>query len=462
MGENTSKASNVLPLRGILYDPFKAGDLSKVMAPPYDVISQEYQDVLYTRHPNNIVRLILGKTGENDAPGNNRYTRAKDGFYAWLKDGVLVRDTMPAIYYYTQTYRYLEREVVRKGFIALARLRDLGEGNVHPHEKTLAGPKADRLNLMLSCKANLCCIFSLYSEPLGGREGIVWMLEKNTATAPLIDVQDDDGVINRVWRIVSKPVIDAVVLRMEDKPLFIADGHHRYETALNYRNLMRRETGRTSGREPFDYVMMYFSNMDDEGMTIMPTHRVIHSLKGFDPDSFLKAIADYFDVEGFGFNAEGWREARKRFTERLAAKEREAVTAFGLYMRGRDSYLVLTLKDMSVMDTFFDALTPWVYKSLDVTVLHSLILGRVLNITQGSQERQENIVYVKGLDKAFSEVGKEPNQILFVMNPTRIEQVRAVAEAGLVMPQKSTYFYPKLLSGLVINYLGEDGSAPGL
>lgn len=446
--------SEILPFKGVLFNPEKVGDLNKVMAPPYDVISPKLQDDLYSRHPNNIVRLEFGKTSPGDSGGNDRYSRAASFLHKWLADGELVRDERPAIYYYTQTYTLADgKKQTRKGFIALSKLQEFGKGSIHPHEKTLSGPKADRLKLMQACESNFSCIFSLYSEP---ELGINRTLDEAAkGMAPLISVVDDDGIENRLWRIDEPRVTGRVSEAMRGKPLFIADGHHRYETALNYRNLMREKNRNYTGNEPYNYVMMYFSNMDDQGMTIWPTHRVIHSLKGFDAYSFIKECKNYFDFEEFAFDDRSEPEARKNFINRVGAAGKTA-TSFGLFIRGGNVYYVLTLKTKDMMDRVFGDKIPDVFKGLDVTVLHSLILNRILGITQEAQEKQENLIYVKSYDEAVSAGKKDSNQLVFILNPTRIQQVKSVAEAGLVMPQKSTYFYPKLLTGLVMNLLEEN------
>lgn len=445
--------AKIAPFRGILYNPKKAGNLNKVMAPPYDVISPAFQDELYKRHPNNIVRLILGKTFQDDRQGNDRYSRAALDFKKWQDEGILIRDEKPAIYYYVQVYKLKDGErKARKGFIALAKLEEFGKGGIHPHEKTLAGPKADRLKLMEACNANFSCIFSLYSEP---EKTINKLLEDCCLNgSPIIDVADDDGVESKVWRIGEGDIIENVVEMMSGKPLFIADGHHRYETALNYRNMMKDKINGYTGKEAFNYVMMYFSNMDDEGMTIMPTHRIIHGIQKFNQKAFLASCSHFFDIEEVKWDGKIEPRVRKEFYKRMEDSGAR-LPSFGLYINGIDSYFVLELKQKDTMDKVFGSSIPDVFKSLDVTVLHALILNNILGISAAAQENQTNLVYVKGLDDAIEEAKKDDRQMAFLLNPTKIEQVKAVASAGQVMPQKSTYFYPKLLSGLVINPIGQ-------
>ncbi|MBI5328626.1 MAG: DUF1015 domain-containing protein [Deltaproteobacteria bacterium] len=462
--------AKIAPFKGILYNPNKVGDLNKIMAPPYDVISPAFQDELYKRHPHNIIRLILGKTFPDDAASNDRYSRAAADFKKWRDEDILVIDKTPAIYYYIQVYKVgtdlksvpsgqplTNIELVngqrraRKGFIALARLEEFGKGGIHPHEKTLAGPKADRLKLMEACNANFSCIFSLYSEP---HKTINRLLEDCCINgSPIIDVADDDGVESKVWRIDRPETIKKVVEAMSDKPLFIADGHHRYETALNYRNMMREQLKDYTGNELFNYVMMYFSNMDDEGMTIMPTHRIIHSITDFKPNTFLANCSSFFDIEEFKWNGKVEPRVRKEFYKSMEDTGAR-LPSFGLYINGIDSYFALALKQKDTMDEVFGSSIHDVFKSLDVTVLHALILNNILGISSAAQENQTNLVYIKSMDDAIEETKKHGRQMAFLLNPTKIEQVKAVASSGQVMPQKSTYFYPKLLSGMVINPIG--------
>ncbi len=451
--------ADVVPFRGILYNPEKVGDVAKVTAPPYDVISPDLQEELYKRHPNNIVRLILGRTSPQDRPGSDRYSRAGDELRKWIDEGVLVRDPKPALYVYAQTYEVQGIRRTRKGFIALSRLEEFGKGRVHAHEKTLSGPKADRLRLMEACRANLSCIFSLYSEPEGvePEKRLGALVDSCMDTEPLIEVTDDDGVENMLWRVTDPEIIKRISSSMEGKTLFIADGHHRYETAVNYMRLMRERKKDFTGREPFNYVMMYFSDIDDKGLVVMPTHRVVHGLKGFDAGAMLEALKDFFEIDAIAFDSGSEKEAREELYRRMDALAPEA-TVFGLYIRGRDAYYLLRLKRDASGNDLLGESVPEVFRDLDVTVLHSLVLERILNITAEAQRKQENLFYVKGRDRALEECRNRHAQLVFLMNPTKIEQVKKVAEAGLVMPQKSTYFYPKLLSGLVINPLDMDES----
>ncbi len=439
----------IAPFKGLLYNKEKVKDLSKVMAPPYDVISPEFQDELYKRHPENIIKLILGKTNPDDKAGSDRYSRAAADFAKWQKQGVLSRDEKPALYAYFQSYTPKGgAETTRKGFIGAVKLEELGKGSIHPHEKTLSGPKADRLSLMKACNANLSCIFAIYPEGKDApkEKTINRLLDSAVQGEPIIDVSGDDGVRNRVWRVDDSASIKKITEAMKGKPLFIADGHHRYETALNYKKFMLDQTKNPTFEEPFNYAMMYFTSMNDDGLEIWPTHRVVHGLKGFDAGKFIEKCKEYFIVEDFP------RVKKDEFLKKMAENSREK-TRFGVAIRGEDAYRLISLKDKSMMDSLFGNSIAEEHKTLDVSILHFLILNRILGISQESQEKQENLVYVKDMAGALKAVEEGSNQLVFLMNPTKVEDVKRVSEAGLLMPQKSTYFYPKLLSGLVINPL---------
>lgn len=416
------------------------------MAPPYDVISPALQEDLYRRSPFNIVRLILGKTGPDDSAESNRYSRAAADFAAWQAQGVLSRDSEPSLYLYDQIYAVEDGSAVtRKGFIALTRLEDFSSGVVKPHEKTLAGPKADRLLLTRACSANFSPIFSLYSDPCCALEALG---QRFKAGEPVIDVADDDGVRHRLWPVDDTAFIARVRELLESKPLFIADGHHRYETALNYRDEMRAQHPGFTGREPFNYVLMYFANMEDQGMTIFPTHRLIFGLPDFSAASLVQRLHDDFLVEEMQIDPSD-NAALANLRQQLA-RAGQSARALGLYL-GNRRFVMLTLKDEKRMDQLFDPRSPAALRTLDVSILHRLILEEYLGITAKDQENQTYLRYVKGFGEPFASVDRGDGQMAFLLNPTRMSEVRDVANAGEKMPQKSTYFYPKLLSGLVIN-----------
>lgn len=439
----------IAPFKGILYNPEKIRDMSKVIAPPYDVISADGQERLYQTSDYNIVRLDFAKGSPSDNDVNNRYTRAASDFEKWVDEGVLVRDEKPAIYIYEQDYRLQDGTIkTRKGFMSLVRLEDFDSGVILPHERTLSGPKTDRLNLTRATGANFSPIFSLYSDP---EMKTCTLLSKESENSPLISVQGEDGVANRLWRVSDEEIIKGLVREMADKTIFIADGHHRYETALNYRNEMREKHPGYTGKEGFNYTLMYFSNMDDEGLTVFPTHRLIYGLTDFEPKLFEERLSENFEIERLAVPATGRLHAT--FMKRL--KERGLNNhSFGVYSTGWNHAAIITLKDEDVMDRFV-AEHSKAYGRLDVTILHTLIIENILGVSKESQERKENIEYIQDEGEGLSKVVDRKRQILFILNPTKVGEVKEVATARDKMPQKSTYFYPKLLTGLVLNQIGD-------
>jgi uncharacterized protein (DUF1015 family) len=438
--------AQVIPFRGIRYDPARVGDLDRVVSPPYDVVGPELQEELYRRSPYNIVRIDYGKERAEDDAVHNRYARGAALLREWLRNGVLRQDSEPSLYYQEEDYEgeFGERQT-RTGFFVAVRIEDPGSGLYRPHEKTMAGPKADRLRLTQACRANLSPVFSLYDDPelqaLHHLEGVA------SSQPPLLAVTADDGVVTRLWRVVEQSRIRPVAAALEGKSFFIADGHHRYETALNYRNLMRETHPRASGREPWNYVLMYLSNLHAPGLTVLPTHRAVYGLEGFELGSFLPRLGEYFDVEEVAGGPEG-------LLARMRA-HRGQRPAFGLAAKGQEGPWLAVLRDAAPVQRLMAARVPEVLRALDVTLLHALVLEQILGIDEKAQEEQRNLRYVKGSRELFRIVREEDVQLGFLLNPTRVEQVQEVAEQGQRMPQKSTFFYPKLVTGLVIHPLFE-------
>ena len=425
----------ILPFRGLRYNQKKV-DMYNVVAPPYDVISPQHQKRLYERSPYNVVRLILGR--EED-----RYASAASFLKQWKHDEVLLPDGEPSFYLLHQTFQGRDdTTIVRKGMIALCRLEEFDKKIVLPHEKTLSKPREDRLKLMKSTGANFSQIFSFYSDP---EKKIDHHFNGTSKTAPIMDVTYED-VQNQVWRISDSSVIRAVQDDLRSKQVLIADGHHRYETALEYRELMRSANPGQTGNEPYNYVMMFFTNVDDEGLVIYPTHRLVHSLPSFEPARFLEAVSRHFIVREF-----------KDEEAAVSALESSSVPSFAVLMQGNPSIQMLSLRPASVPSEVVSDDVPDIVKQLDVTVLHSVILKDILGISPEAQVQKKNLEYVRDSQEAFQAVLKGSAQLAFVMNATKIQQVRDVAVSGYTMPQKSTFFYPKLLSGLVINDMNAGG-----
>ncbi|MBI5749033.1 MAG: DUF1015 domain-containing protein [Nitrospinae bacterium] len=444
--------AKIIPFKGILYNKEKIRDIKDVVAPPYDVISPAEQEELYKRHENNVVRLILGKESNSDTPDNNRYTKARDSFDSWQKDSILIKDAFPSIYVYSQEYHLGETEGFEKkrrlGFIALSKLEDFGEGKIHPHENTLAKPKEDRLKLMQHCHANFSSIFGLFSDP---SKRIDSVLKDYMRHSPLYDLVDDAGMRHTLWAIRDNRAIQIITSVMSDKQVFIADGHHRYETAINYRNEMRGKLPDFSGEELYNYVMMYFTNTNSEGLSILPIHRLISNLSDFDKKKIVEKAGEFFNIEKLSFNESDEKTAKQKlFSDMKERGEKEHI--FGVYL-GDDEYLLLTLKDEDVLDKLITNSRHPSWKKLDVTILHTLLIEKVLRISEKNLAEQKNITYTISGDEAIKDVKGGKYQIALFLNPTKIEEVKDVATAGEKMPQKSTFFYPKLITGLVMNKL---------
>lgn len=419
----------IIPFQGYFYNQQKV-NIHDVVAPPYDVISPQQQAALYDRSPHNVVRLILGR--EED-----RYAAAARYLQEWIRDGILVRDREPAIYVLHQTFEAENRQVItRKGFIALCKLEEFEKRIVLPHEKTLAKPREDRFKLFKATNCNFSQIFSLYSDP---EQRIDRAFNGFINDTPAVDVLFED-VRNTLWRIPDERAIRTVQALMKDKQVLIADGHHRYETALAYRDLNRADNPHHTGNELYNYVMMFFTNIDDEGLVIYPTHRLVHSLPSFDPQSFFKSAEEFFVIREY-----------KTKDDLIWALRSSPVSAFGAATGERPHYHLLTLKPSQDIRTVIGDSMPDELLMLDATLLHVLLIGRALNISVDAQEQKRNLDYVRHHDEAIEAVHSGRAQIAFIMNPTKIAQVRAVARAGYTMPQKSTFFFPKLVSGIVLH-----------
>lgn len=424
---------DIKPFRGILYNPSKVS-LADVVAPPYDVISPELQATLYDANPYNIVRLILGR--EED-----RYSSAAHHFQQWQQEQILVRDERPALYVLHQMFEDLSgRWVTRRGFIALCRLEEFDKRVVLPHEKTLAKPREDRLNLLRATKANFDQVFSLYSDPHSEIDQYLNGVAKNS---PIMDVAFED-VENKVWRLQDEQAINAIQIFLAEKQVLIADGHHRYETALAYREECRSKNPGHRGNELYNYVMMFFTNIDDESLVIYPTHRLVHSLARFDRSTFLTKLGEHFIIREF-----------REYEDVAEGMKSSSVPAFGIVLQGDPFLYLATLKPAYTGSNLVAEDLPSAVKELDISLLHSHILKRLLGISVEAQELKKNIDYVKEARQAVARVREGTAQIAFFLNPTPIDRVRAVARAGYTMPQKSTYFYPKLLSGLILHSLTE-------
>jgi len=409
--------AKIYPFRSLRYAPDKV-PLAKVVTQPYDKISREMQERYYAAHLNNIVRVVFGKTDPSDSPQNNVYTRAAAYLKEWRASGILQQLPEPALFVYFQRFTIPDQKELhlRKGFVGLGRLEDYANKIVFPHERTLTGPKQDRLELLRHTRTQFEQIFMLYEDP-GQR--IDHVMDEIARRNPDVQIKDEYGVEHTMWTVTDHEKIRFIQGQMEDKKLIIADGHHRYETALAYRDEMQ-------GAKGSERIPMTFFNMHSPGLTILPTHRVLANLPAFDSKSLFSRTAEFFDV--------------------VESSNRDRVT-IGVFADGRVSFLRLKLSlDLRLlMPDLSDR-----QRALDVVILHRLIFEKCLGITEEAIKRESYITYVREREAAIGAVREGTAQAAFLLNPTRLDQLRDIAFEGNVMPQKSTDFYPKVLSGLTM------------
>jgi uncharacterized protein (DUF1015 family) len=446
---NTLLMAHITPFRALRYDPNRVA-LTEVATQPYDKITPEMQDRYYAANPHNLVRIILGKRNASDGTQDNPYTRAASFFAEWRTKGIFLQDPKPSIYRYTQRFAAPgnKLDLERRGFIALGKVEDYSAGIVFRHEQTLAKPKADRLDLLRATRAHFGQIFMLYSDPSAEIETALVSTE-----APVIEMRDEYGVLHQVWRISAPETLDFVRSKMQDKKLIIADGHHRYETALTYRN-ERRAAAVAAGAgqggvsaashhgqvpAPYEFAMMTLINMDSPGLLILPTHRVVHGLSSFSMESLRQGAKEFFSVEEVDASIDASRAT--------SILKEAGQTGTALLAVGRDR--VFLLSRCKAPAAVFGGLSLR-QQGLDVVQLHKCLLEGVLGISEEAIRNQQNVTYIRDAAEAMNMVRQGKADVAFLMNPARMEQIRDIAFAGEVLPQKSTDFYPKLLSGLTV------------
>jgi uncharacterized protein (DUF1015 family) len=435
----------ISPFRAWRYDPERV-PVQQTVTQPYDKITPAMQDQYYEASHYNLVRIILGKRLPEDAAAENVYTRAASDFQSWRQSGILRRDNEPSVYRYSQTFllpaasgasQANQVKAERRGFIAVGRIEEYSAGVVFRHEQTLAKPKADRLDLLRATRAHFGQLFMLYN----GAGKVDALLQSAAAPMPDIEVTDEYGVVHRVWKISDAATIASVRDQMKDRKLIIADGHHRYETALTYRDERRASAETGSGMPaPYDSVMMTFVDMDLPGLVILPTHRLVFGLSNFSAAQFQADARQFFNVEEVDAGIDATRATA------ILQQAGHAGTAL-LAVSADRAFLLHTPKAVST--GIFGKLSLR-QQALDVVQLHKCLLEGVLKISEEAIRNQENVTYCRETTEALAQVQAGKAQMAFLMNPVRMEQVRDIAFAGEVLPQKSTDFYPKLLSGLTI------------
>ena len=421
--------AEVRPFRALRYNGEKIKDFSCVMAPPYDVISEEMQEELYSKDPHNIIRLILGKDLEGDNAEGNKYTRAKSFMDEWIKDGVLLKEEEEAFYIYEQEYDIKGQKYRRRGFLGLMRIE--GEEMVVPHEKTHSKPKEDRLNLIQKVESNLSPIFTLYDDE--GRVVKEVLYKAVSSEEAIIDIVIGE-VRHKLWRLSDPASVEKIRLAMKDKKVFIADGHHRYEVARTYRDLKRKEDS-YDGRA--DNVLMFFADMlDADNLTVLATHRVLKDISGLSEEKIIEKLSVNFELTECA--------SLEDLMEKLEENSHKPYF-YGFF--GGTKYIMLQARKTEALKEMMDESKKDEWKELDVSLLHSALLDNILAL----KDKEGNITYVKEPGEGVSLVEEGSHSCVFFLNPTKLNQLKNIAEAGEVMPQKSTFFYPKLLTGLVIN-----------
>lgn len=427
--------ATIIPFRGVRYNPVKVGDVTNVVTPPYDVIDADAQKAYHEKHPNNVIRLELGYKYDDDTEINNRYTRAAETFNVWKVEGVLKHDTKPTLYLYEQEFEVRGEKKIRSGFISGVQVEEYSTGVVLPHEQTLPKHKADRLELMRASLANFSPIFGLYSDPENTIDDAL-KAAKGGRNAD-IDVVDNTGVINRLWAIDDESTVQNVLDVMSDKKIFIADGHHRYETALNF-----AKEKAADGHPEYNYIMMTMVNLYDKGLVVFPTHRLVNNVDDLNLEKMVNDLSEDFEVKTLPAGT-----VLDDFLTKLEETGQQ-MPSLGLYGQDKTFY-ILKLKSFELIKEIGEG--SQALKKLDVSVLHNLILEKFMGIGSEQRANESNLTYTRDEDYAIKAVDDGSYQLCFFMNPTKVEEVTQIAEGGEKMPQKSTYFYPKIVTGLVIN-----------
>jgi uncharacterized protein (DUF1015 family) len=432
------------PFRGILYNPAGVDDLFAVLAPPYDVISQQEREIYYQRHRHNVVRLIYGRDEPGDTASQNRYTRAAQYLQTWLRCGVLVRDTTPAMYLCAERYSLpdgTQRE--RQGLIALCRLEPFERGVVLPHEETSPIPKRMLFDLRSTVEANLSQIFALYADDTGKVQELLATQRQRSAA---LSFRDQDGMLHRVWTLHDPSLLVDIQRAMAGRWALIADGHHRYETCLEYQRLMRQSTPHWTGEEWFNFAMLYLTDIHDPGLAILPTHRLLRGLPSTLVAQLPERLRDICQLEALPFHTPAEREERLQGLLQAMRQCGESAHVFGLYT-GADTFWLLTLSGSPDVGDVPGVGSSEQWQTLDVSLLHDFLLAKVL----GGEVQEDGIAFTQDAAAAVELVARQDYQLAFLLNPTKVEQLVQHAMAGNRMPRKSTYFYPKLLTGIVIH-----------
>jgi uncharacterized protein (DUF1015 family) len=442
--------AQVFPFRAFRYNPAVA-PFSKVLTQPYDKISPEMQDRYYAATPHNLITIEKGRVYPDDSAQNNVYTRAAAALESWIQQHVLVQDPAPSFYAYAQEFPVpgTDERRTRRGFIGAGKLEDYSAGVIFRHEHTLSGPKADRLELLRHTRVHTGQLFLLYSDPQKRVDAIIAQAE--SSAPPATELTDEYGVVHRLWIIAEPERVAAIQQAMADQKLVIADGHHRYETALTYRNECRARAGGHNPQASFERAMMTFVNTRTEGLTILPTHRVAANVHDFSWTAVHRYLEPWFATEVFPFEDEAQKAAaRAKMMERLhAGRSKRAIGVYPSVNTSKKAYYVLTLRKGADLGQLLPSVSS-LQRELDVVLLHEGILEPALGITMQAVTREANLTYEREASAALDAVDSGRAQISFLLNPVDVEKIMEIATSGEVMPQKSTDFFPKLLSGITM------------
>jgi uncharacterized protein (DUF1015 family) len=444
----------IQPFRGLRYSLGQIGSLSDVVTPPYDVISPEFQEALFKKHPANFIRLELNRDEPGDNDQSNKYTRSGKFLRNWRQEGVMQVDPDPALYVYHQTFEHEGRQVTRRGFMTRVRLERFGEGKIYPHEETHSGPKADRLNLMKATRANLSQIFGLYPDPQNAAQDL---LEAAVASQTPLTATDHLGVVHRMWPVTNVKAIGGVAAILDPKPLFIADGHHRYETACNYRDWLAQQ-GPLDANHPANFVLTQCVSMSDPGLLVLPTHRLFRGLMPMTSEQLQSRLASSFEMRTVGKGA----DRATNLWEELEFAGEQGRLAF--YTAADDTWTSATITSQGkrrMSELASDHSADW--QSLGVSILHRLVVETLL----GHKELPKPMYVHSATEVAEAlrtgdTAGRDATgqmgtggrfELACLVMPATVDHVRAISEHGERMPAKSTYFYPKLLGGMVVHLL---------
>lgn len=441
--------ADIRPFRGIRYNQEAIGDLSLVVAPIYDVIDDEMRDAYYNKHPYNVIRLILNRTKKNDPDPEQPYIRAAEFLDRWAAQRILVQDPVPGIYLYRERYLMDSEYKECTGLIARVRVVDFAEGVVLPHEEIMPKPLEDRMKLLSRTRTNLCTVHTLYSDPAETLKGpILSEMEK----FPLAQFQTPDGIAHDLWGITEEKFIKKMVRFFSGRQLYIADGHHRYQTALEYSRRLRESGEITDDDDPRNFLMIMIVEMENRGLSVLPVHRIVKT-PGVDTRSLLKGVEKWFDIDPVDV-PKGPTSGQVFHLLKRIESESGSGHAFGMFLKDGRFY-VLTWKQGLEEEKEIKGENSRAYKTLDVTVLQKLVIEQVLRIASDRESIQQNLAFTREAIEALKQVESGAASLAFFLNPTRVTEVKDVADHGDKMPQKSTYFYPKPCSGVVMNRISE-------